>query len=739
MNAQIAAFTEKLQSYDAADQDRILQAIHWTEKLHEAESKKSSSLIHPLEVAAILIDLNLDADTVIAAILHDALENSTATQEDIETRFGQEAARMAEGVTRIADISATNKTIQEAENIRKMLFAMVNDIRVIFIKLADKLNTMRVMDAAAAKTTAEQCKLAAQECLDIYAPLADRLGISWMKDELEDMALKHLNREAYIQIKEIVSLKKSERQDYLEAIKGAIKKEAATLGIEIDVESRAKHFYSIYQKMRKRNKATAELYDLFGIRILCDSIENCYTLLGMVHRLWKPLDGRFKDYIAMPKSNGYQSLHTTVLARADQDGADQTGGLPPNGLPPSGLLPSGLPPSGLPPSGLPPSGLPPAGQPFPWSPLAGKQGAGLTLEIQIRTGEMHRVAEYGVASHWLYKKGSTNEAVRTVSLINRLKDWKLAETESGNHNSESFLDDIKRELLKDSIYVFTPQGKVIELPAGATPIDFAYHIHSAIGDHCTGAKADGAIIPLSAELQNTQVVEILTAANGRPHLNWLRIVKTAKARNKIRAWLQQNDSSIIIEKNVVAKKKEPEKPRETAPAAEPVVRRVIQPGPLDATILQVRVADEKNMMIRFAKCCNPIVGDPILGYVSRGRGIIIHRKNCSNLANIPDFAERRIDTEWENAAALLVKRFKVEARHATDLFSEIEGAIRKYQGRLIEGRLEESADRRSVDQRSGANHLTGFFTMQLEQPEDLKKVMKGIRGIPAVYSIVSLN
>ncbi|GHV89225.1 (p)ppGpp synthetase [Spirochaetia bacterium] len=719
MNAQIAAFTEKLQSYDAADQDRILKALAWTETLHADEH---SGLSHPLEAAAILIGLNMDTDTVIAAILHDALENTAATQEDIETRFGQEAARMAEGVTRIAGISATSKTIQEAENIRKMLFAMVNDIRVIFIKLADKLTMMRVMDAAAAKTTVEQCKLAAQECLDIYAPLADRLGISWMKDELEDLALKHLNREAYTQIKEIVSLKKSERQDYLEAIKRTLKKEAAALGFTIDVESRAKHFYSIYQKMRKRNKATAELYDLFGIRVLCDSIENCYTLLGMVHRLWKPLDGRFKDYIAMPKSNGYQSLHTTVLAGADQDGADQTNDLPS--------------------SGLPPSGLPPAGQPFPWSPLTGKQGAGLTLEIQIRTGEMHRVAEYGVASHWLYKKGSTGEAVRTVSLINRLKDWKLAEAETGNHNSESFLEDIKRELLKDSIYVFTPQGKVIELPAGATPIDFAYHIHSAIGDHCTGAKADGAIIPLSAELQNTQVVEILTTANGRPHLNWLRIVKTAKARNKIRAWLQQNDSSIIIEKNVVAKKKEPEKPRETA--TEPVVRRVIQPGPLDATILQVRVADEKNLMIRFAKCCNPIVGDPILGYVSRGRGIIIHRKNCSNLANIPDFAERRIDTEWENAAALLVKRFKVEARHATDLFSEIEGAIRKYQGHLIEGRLEESADRRSSDLRSGdlrsgANHLTGFFTMQLEKPEDLKKVMKGIRGIPAVYSIVSLN
>jgi GTP pyrophosphokinase len=658
----------KIQVYDPRDQERIRSAITW--------ANERSLHIHP-GIAAILIEINLDADAIIAALIQDFSENAAVTHEELETRFGRSAALLAEGSARIAGISAKNKTIQEAENIRKMLFAMVTDIRVIFIKLADKLHTMRFLE----NRPAERHKIEAQECLDIYAPLADRLGISWMKDELEDLALKHLNREAFQQIKEIVSLKKGERQDFLNAVQTRITQEAAAAGIAIEVESRAKHFYSIYQKMRKRNKGTEELYDLFGIRILCDSIENCYTLLGTVHRLRKPLDGRFKDYIAMPKANGYQSLHTTVMCSLDQGAQEHN--IPANSI--------------------------------------GIQ----SLEIQIRTWEMHHVAEFGIASHWLYKKGSAKEIVRPVdiSIVNRLKDWKQIETGGdAADTSESFLDDIRRELLKDSIYVFTPQGKVIELPAGATPIDFAYAIHSAIGEHCTGAKADGAIIPLGAELQNTQVVEILTAANAHPHLNWLRIARTAKARSKIRVWLQANDDSVIIEKNIVAKKK-----AARTNAEEPGIQRLVQSRITD--ILQVRVADEKNMMIRFAKCCNPVTGDPIIGYVSRGRGIIVHRQNCGNLINIPDFAERKIETEWENAAALLVKRFKVEARVSADLFSEIEGAVRKYQGHLIEGRLEETGD----------DHLTGFFTMQMERQEDLKRILKNIRGIPAVYSIRSLN
>ena len=678
METNSADFTQKISRYEQRDQERILKALRMTGGRAQG-------------VASILLDLNLDADTVTAALLFEGRHAETGGDEwpeSLNEDFGPNAVLLAKGAAKIADISAKNKTIREAEHIRNMLFAMAEDIRVILVKLAEKLRALRELDTAPAETR----KPAAQECLDIYAPLAGRLGISWIKDELEDLSLKFLNREAYQQIKDIVSEKRGERDDFLNHAQALIKKEADAAGIAIDVSSRAKHFYSIYMKMRKRNKSAADMYDLFGIRILCDSIENCYTLLGIVHRLWKPIDGRFKDYIAMPKSNGYQSLHTTVMSAARQH-------------------------------------QPLLGDEKP--PLDDTAGGGRLLELQIRTREMHHVAENGIASHWLYKKGSTRNVVRPrdISIVNRLKDWKLAEGgQEAALSAGSYLEDIKREILRDSIYVFTPQGKVIELPAGATPIDFAYCIHSAIGEHCVGAKAGGSIIPLSSELKNTQVVEILTSPSARPHLNWLRVVKTSKARGKIRAWLEQHDDSIIIEKNVVAKKKVSPAPEAAPlPAKEtPGVQRVIQPPGAD--VLRVTVADEKNLMIRFARCCRPVTGDAITGYVSRGRGIIVHRKNCRSLANIPDYEERKIEAEWENAVSVLVKRFKVEARPSAGIFSEIEGAIRKRQGHLIEGRLEETA----------ANRLTGFFTMQLEEPGSLKAVLKNIRGIPGILSIQPL-
>jgi GTP pyrophosphokinase len=679
----ISSFEEKIKKYPDEDQKLIFRGLRLAEELHGGKNSSPRkdekehevfSLDHSLATAEILADLGLDADTITAGLLLDR------GVEEAE-RFGRGVFFLLEETAKIGDIQAKNKTVREAENIRKMLFAMTRDIRVIFIKLADKLAGLRALDASAVPDGG--AKAAAQECLDIYAPLADRLGISWIKDELEDLALKQISREAYRQIKKIVAEKRGERQEFLGQVQEAIRKEAETAGIFVEVSSRAKHFYSIYQKMRKRNKAAEDIFDLFGIRIICDSIENCYTLLGMTHRLYKPLDGRFKDYIAMPKSNGYQSLHTTVMSPG-----------------------------------------------------------GRTLEIQIRTAGMHHIAEYGLASHWLYKKGSAREIVRPVdiSIVNRLKDWKQAENEDGEKRGAEFLQDIRRELLKDSIYVFTPQGKVVELPAGATPIDFAYSIHTAVGEHCIGAKADGSIIPLSSELLNTQVVEILTSTNAHPHINWLRLVKTAKARNRIRSWLEQNDDSIIIEKNVVARKKNPagrdpagrdaDHPAESSSGSvpQPQVQRVMDPNQA-GSLLHVRVEDEKNLMIRFARCCRPVTGDSIIGYVSRGRGIIIHRKNCGNLAGISDFAERKIDVEWENACSALIKRFRIEARLSSDLFSEIEGAVRKHQGHLIEGRLEETAPGR----------LTGFFTMQLESANDLKRVMKNIRGIPGVLRIQSLN
>jgi GTP pyrophosphokinase len=538
-----------------------------------------------VEIAAIVSGMGLDEDCVIAALLFDSGKDANG-KKNTGADFGGGAAALTESVEKVLKLSATEKSIAEAEKIRKMLFALIEDIRVIFICLAEKLYTMRTIK----NFTPDERKGIAQECLDIYAPLANRLGISWLKDEIEDLCLDCLNPDAFRQISSIVALKHSEREHFLEFVKSCVYEDANKRGIKVEVESRAKHFYSIYQKMRKRNKEAGDLYDLFGLRLLCGSIEDCYALLGMIHTLWKPIDGRFKDYIAMPKSNGYQSLHTTVLAFDDMARDDENAAI------------------------------------------------GNMLEIQIRTFKMHERAEYGYASHWLYKKGTGAEFVdrKDLPLVNRLMN--IAKS-----FDDSALEEIKKEILKDSIFVFTPQGKVIELPQGATPIDFAYSIHTAVGDHCHAAKADGVIVPLSRPLQNTQIVEIITAQNAHPHSNWARIVRTSKARNKVRAWLALNDAAVQHEKQAAAKKKQEEHARHTKDA------QPASPGkpPAAPSSSRVLVQHEKNMLFRFAKCCNPCPPGEIVGYVSRGRGIIIHRKDCSSLPHIEEFEQRRIEAEWD--------------------------------------------------------------------------------------------
>ncbi|MDR0512993.1 MAG: HD domain-containing protein, partial [Treponema sp.] len=590
---------------------------------------------------------------------------------------------LVEGTEKIERLPVDNKTIREAQNIRDMIFALTDDIRVLIIKLVEKLQLLRVLDLC----PEEERKSIARECLDIYAPLANRLGIFWIKDEIEDLSLKFVNREAYQQIKSLVAQKKDQRSDFLGDVRETIGREAEAAGFNVEVKSRAKHFYSIYMKMRRRGKSADEIYDLFGIRIICDTIESCYTLLGVVHRLWLPVRGCFDDYIANPKPNGYQSLHTSVLV--EDDGEDRR------------------------------------------------------LEIQLRTRAMHQMAENGVASHWLYKKssGSSKDAVEAqdIDVVNRLKDWMHSggEGSDSQESSGSWLEEIKKEILHDWIYVLTPQSKVIRLPAKATPIDFAYSVHTAVGERCIGAKVNGSIVPLSYELKNTQVVEILTSSSARPHMGWLETVKTSRARSKIRSWLELNDvqqGQKKLEKaekadKALEKKKLADVPQVTEyqPA-----QRVLQPL---KSVLQVRIDDEKDMLIHFARCCNPVTGDVIIGYVSRGRGIIIHRENCPNLANNPELESRKINASWEHSTSALVKRFKISARETANLFSEIEGAIRKKQGHLIEGHLEEVPGSSG----KGLNRLSGFFTIQLVQAEDLKAVLKNIRGIPGVLGVQQLN
>ncbi len=674
----VEEFTAKLSEYTEQERRQILAASTHAQELHKDQLRDSGEpyFVHPLQVAEILVDIRMDAQTVIAALLHDVLEDTLVTRQDLRREYGREVESLVNGVTKINIVKAKNKNVQEAETIRKMLFAMVKDIRVILIKLADKLHNMRTLQFKAEPRR----RAIAQECLDIYAPLAGRLGISGLKDELEDLSLKHLNHEAYDQIKAFVAQKRGERAEYLKRVEQAIYEAAEKEKVETSVVTRAKHFYSIYQKMKRRGKGIDEIYDLLGIRVLCSGQTECYTLLGLVHQLWMPIEGRFKDYIAMPKANKYQSLHTTVMCYG-----------------------------------------------------------GKLIEIQIRTFEMHRIAEYGIAAHWLYKQQFSSDGVKPedLAIINRVKSLNGFRITSGE-----FLDEIKRELLKDSIYVFTPKGDAIELPKGSTPIDFAYHIHTEVGNHCMGAKADGAIVPLKEELKNTQVIEIMTSPQAHPHVNWLRYVHTTRARSKVRAWLNRHDETLIIERNIVARKKagHPHHDLKAAPKSEnetPAGSAALHGGTghleshqiMDTSKVGIRIGNERNMMIRFAQCCSPSTGDEIIGYVSRGRGIIVHRRNCTNLGYIADFKERTIEVEWETVSPKETRRFRVTARRTLDLFSEIEGAVRKYKGHLIEGKIEET----------DSDHLEAVFTMELEHRDDFKRVMKSIRTVPAVMNIIELG
>lgn len=536
---------------------------------------------HPLRVARILAALNMDTDTLICALLHGSPERLGITDEQIESKFGSTVKNLVAGVNRISGLTLRNKTIQQAESIRKMFFAMIDDIRILLVRLADRLDKMRYLK----HMDSEEQKRISQETIDIWAPLANRLGMSSVKDELEDLSLKFLNREVFDQIKALVAAKKGERSDFLKDAEQRIIEVAQKTGIKVEVNSRAKHFWSIYQKMKKRNKSAEELYDLLALRILTTNHQECYTMLGLVHTIWKPLDGRFKDYIAMPKPNGYQSLHTTVLC--------------------SGSRP---------------------------------------LEIQIRTRDMHRIAENGVASHWLYKQGSTKEVVapEQLSIINQLRELSKSGT-----SDEDYLARLKQDLLGDSIYVFTPRGDIIELPAGASAIDFAYYIHSAIGEKIVGAKADGAIIPLSQPLKNTQVVEILTHPQAHPTQNQYAGAHTVRARQRIRAWLAANDPAAAERKDlspeITPRSAEQRGHHKGNPAD---AFRAAQPE-FDSAVLKIKVGDTTNFLIKFAQCCQPVPPEPITGYVSRGRGIIIHRESCLNLERIPEIGQRRIAVTWE--------------------------------------------------------------------------------------------
>lgn len=668
----IRKFTGRLDSYPRSERRDILKALHWSRKLHEGQKRESGEpyVIHPIRVAEILIELKMDPSAIKAALLHDVLEDTDVGRLDLIEKFGMDVSALVDGVTKIDDMDI-GKSTRKAASLRKMVWAMVDDIRVIFIKLADKRHNMSTLQYI--KEDERRLRIA-RECLEIYAPMAGKLGMSNIKTELEDLSLKYLKPESYTQIKQYVALKKEERSQNLDRIKGKMIDAAAKARIKVQVDARAKHFYSIYRKMKDRSKDLDEIYDLLGMRIICESTNACYVMLGLVHRLWVPLEGRFKDYIARPKGNGYQSLHTAVLTE---------GGRP--------------------------------------------------LEIQIRSRKMHETAEYGIAAHWAYKEGKRPDQIRSDEVA-VMKQLQTLRSEGGDLDAGEFLEAIKRDVLRDSIIVYTPKGDPVELPEGATAIDFAYHIHSEVGEHCMGAKVDGSIIPLTRPLENTQTINILTSPNAHPHVNWLKHVRSSRARNKIRTWLNIHDSGVVIDRNIVAKKKPIEQPILKTGNAAAAVNAASGVGRLETQVLDtskvgVTIGEERNMMIKISKCCSPTPGDPIIGYVSRGRGIVVHRIDCPNLKGIEDFEDRRIHVEWETASSLTTQRFRIHARYTHDLFSEIEGAIRKYRGHLISGSLDETE----------RGDLEGYFTVEMASRDDFKKISKSIRAIPAVLSISKIQ
>ncbi len=578
-------FTEFSDSYSQSDKARIVSA--WDYLIGKTRDLKRKCgkpyYLHPFRVARILAQKNLGADTIISCLFHNILEVDPGCLGEIEDKFGKDVSVICYGTAKITSLNINSTSIHNADSIRKMLFAMVDDIRVILVKLADRLDRMRNLRSVSPQAQ----KLIAKEVLDIWCPLASRLGMSDVKSEMEDLSLKYSNPAVFQQIKSIVSQKKQERAEYLENSVRKISDAAKEIGIDVQISSRAKHFYSIYQKMRKRNKEPGELYDLLALRIICNTNTECYTLIGIVHGLWKPLEGRFKDYIAMPKANGYQSLHTTVMCE------------------------------------------------------------GKPLEIQIRTKEMHDIAEHGVASHWLYKKGTNKDLVKAqdLTVINKLRALRDEDL-----SDENFFSELKNEILGDSIFVFTPKGDVKELPSGSNAIDFAYSIHTGIGEKIVGAKADGKIIALTAPLKNTQIIEIITNPNAHPTQSQLLAVKTSKAHQRIHAWLSENDPTFID--------RDAEQKKESANAALARQRELKRPSdkkrksaekkdPDSRYSGKIRVENDSNFVVTVARCCCPVPGDPIVGYISSKRGITVHRADCLTYLRIPLIENRSVNVEWD--------------------------------------------------------------------------------------------
>ncbi len=703
---------KRIEGYNPeADVSLVRRAYEFSAKAHEGQKRRSGEPYHqhPLAVAGVLTSLRSDVTAVVAGLLHDTLEDTLATPEALEREFGKDIVRLVDGVTKIGKIQFRSYEEKQAENFRKMVLSMADDIRVVLIKLADRLHNMRTLEHLK-EVKREQI---AQETLEIYAPLANRLGIGWMKNELEDLCLKYLKPDIYAGLKARVAKRDEERQQYIGEVARLVRQALADAGLKVEVQGRPKHLYGIYQKMERQAISFEEVYDLTAIRIITDTKMNCYAILGLIHSLWRPVPGRFKDYIAIPKSNLYQSLHTTVV---------------------------------------------------------GPQGE--HVEFQIRTEEMHRVSEFGIAAHWKYKdRGQMGDKDgKTFSWLRQLLEW-----HQDLKDNRQFMDSVKLDLFHDVVYVFTPKGMVKEMPLGSTPVDFAYAIHTEIGNHCVGAKVNGKIVSLRSQLASGDNVEILTSPTQVPHKDWLKFARTPRAKTKIKHWIKVEEQKRSVE--IGRRLLEREFRRHGIPQAQMLKSERIQQlakesgyesadeltaavgyGKLSTSqIIQrllptpaqggagavpaepasprpsvgksedksVKVKGGRDLLMQLSRCCNPVPGDRIIGYITRGRGLTIHSVECPNLEALDYDKERLVEVGWDTTAASThAVKVSVLTVDKTGILANVSSSISGCEANITKAEITTREDRKALLD----------FVIQVTDTAHLARVLKALERVEGVIT-----